>query len=121
MIPLQAAFQHLPRPEPAPPNAPGPFAFADPDYTHSVLAKAGFSDITITAHAITMAWGREENLAATARDMLNMGPVSKLLQDCDPTLRDAVYNSATDAMAPWFSDGKIRLPGAVWLVTANKP
>lgn len=53
----KAAFQHLPRPEPAPPNAPGPFAFADTD---SVLQDAG------------------------------------------------------------FSEGKIRMPGAVWLVTARK-
>ena len=120
MIPLQAAFQHLPRPEPAAPNAPGPFAFADPDYTRSILASAGFSDIAITAHAVTMAWGREDDLATTARDMLNMGPVSRLLQDCDPALRDAVYTSATEAMSPWFCDGKIRMPGAVWLVTAGK-
>ena len=120
MIPLKAAFQHLPAPEPPPPHAPGPFAFADADYTRSVLAGAGFSDIAITAHAITMAWGREDDLATTARDMLNMGPVSRLLQDCDPALREAVYTSAIEAMAPWFSDGKIRMPGAVWLVTASK-
>jgi hypothetical protein len=67
-----------------------------------------------------MAWGRDDDLAATARDMLNMGPVSRLLQDCDPTLREAVYASAIEAMAPWFSAGKIQLPGAVWLVTARK-
>jgi SAM-dependent methyltransferase len=120
MIPLQAAFQHLPRPEPAPPNAPGPFAFADPDYTRAVLEMAGFSDIAITAQAVTMAWGREDDLAATARDMLNMGPVSRLLQDCDPALQEAVHASAIEAMAPWFRDGKIRMPGAVWLVTAGK-
>lgn len=120
MIPLKAAFQHLPRPEPAPANAPGPFAFADADYTQSVLQDAGFSAVAITAHAITMAWGRDDDLAATARDMLNMGPVSRLLQDCDPTLREAVYASAIEAMAPWFSAGTIRMPGAVWLVTARK-
>lgn len=56
----KAAFQHLPWPEPAPPNAPGPFAFADADSTRSALQGAG------------------------------------------------------------FSAGKIRLPGAVWLVTAHK-
>lgn len=120
MIPLKAAFQHLPRPEPAPPNAPGPFAFADADYTRSVLAGAGFSAIATTAHEVTMAWGREDDLATTARDMLNMGPVSRLLQDCDQATRDAVHASAIEAMAPWFSDGKIRMPGAVWLVTASK-
>jgi SAM-dependent methyltransferase len=120
MVPLKAAFQHLPRPEPTPPNAPGPFAFADPDYTRSVLEAAGFTTVALQAHAITMAWGREGDLATTARDMLNMGPVSRLLQDCDPALREAVHASATEAMAPWFREGKIRLPGAVWLVTASK-
>lgn len=120
MIPLQAAFQHVPPPEPTPPHAPGPFAFADADYIRSVLEGAGFSDVGITPHAITMAWGREDDLATTARDMLNMGPVSRLLQDCDPALRETVSAAATEAMAPWFSAGKIRLPGAVWLVTARK-
>ncbi|MFU8764854.1 MAG: hypothetical protein ACNA7T_10040 [Haliea sp.] len=61
-----------------------------------------------------------EMLAPVARDLLNMGPVSRLLQDCDPALREAVHASAIEAMAPWFRDGKIRMPGAVWLVTAGK-
>ncbi|MEQ9462354.1 MAG: methyltransferase domain-containing protein [Haliea sp.] len=120
MLPLRAALQHLPAPEPPPPHAPGPFAFADADYTRSVLAGAGFNDVDICSHAVTMAWGRDDDLGTTARDMLNMGPVSRLLQNCDPTLREAVYSAATEAMSPWFSAGKIRLPGAVWLVTARK-
>ncbi|MDO8861058.1 methyltransferase domain-containing protein [Haliea sp. E1-2-M8] len=120
LLPLKAAFQHLPPPEPPPPHAPGPFAFADADYTRSVLEGAGFTDIDIAPHAVTMAWGREDDLATTARDMLNMGPVSRLLQDCDAALRETVHAAAVEAMAPWFSEGKIRLPGAVWLVTARK-
>ncbi len=119
-LPLKAALQHLPAPEPPPPHAPGPFAFADAEHTRSVLTRAGFSDVSMTAHPVTMAWGREDDIATTARDMLNMGPVSRLLQDCDPALREAVYRSATEAMKPWFREGRIRLPGAVWLVTARK-
>lgn len=119
-IPLQAAFEHVPRPEPPPPHAPGPFAFADPERTRSVLEQAGFAEVALKSHPIQMCWSSGGELEATVRDMLNMGPVSRLLQE-NPGAAEAVFESATRAMAPWFSDGGMRLPGKVWLVTARNP
>lgn len=119
-IPLQAAFEHVPRPESPPPHAPGPFAFADPERTRSVLEEAGFVGVALKSHPVQMCWSNGGDLEATVRDMLNMGPVSRLLQE-NPGATEAVFESATRAMAPWFSDGEMRLPGKVWLVTARNP
>ena len=47
-VPAQAALELLPPPPEMPPRAPGPFAFAEPDYIHSILSRSGFSDISIT-------------------------------------------------------------------------
>jgi hypothetical protein len=49
LVPLRAASAHLP-PQPASdPEAPGPFAFANPDRVRGILEKAGFGEIEITA------------------------------------------------------------------------
>src|ERR1700737_701545 len=49
ILPLRAASAHLP-PQPArDPDAPGPFAFANPDRVRGILERAGFSEIDITA------------------------------------------------------------------------
>ena len=49
ILPLAAAFAHLP-PQPAhDPDAPGPFAFANPDRVRGILERAGFGEIEITA------------------------------------------------------------------------
>ncbi|PLW83726.1 class I SAM-dependent methyltransferase [Kineobactrum sediminis] len=119
LIPLQAALEHVAPPEPPAPNAPGPFAFADPLRVRTVLEQAGLKEIAIAPHAVNMCWSNNGNLDATVRDMLNMGPVSRLLQDESDTVRQAVYHGATQAMTPWFIDGEMRLPGAVWFITAT--
>ncbi len=47
LIPYRVALRHLGPPEPKPTRAPGPMAFADPDYVRGFLGKAGFTDIAI--------------------------------------------------------------------------
>src|SRR3979490_374129 len=50
ILPLRAASAHLP-PQPAhDPDAPGPFAFANPDRIRGILERAGFGEINITAN-----------------------------------------------------------------------
>src|SRR5258706_12647223 len=50
ILPLRAASAYLP-PQPAhDPDAPGPFAFANPDRVRGILERAGFGEIEITSH-----------------------------------------------------------------------
>lgn len=66
-----------------------------------------------------MGWGNGGDLAQTTREMLNIGPVGRLLAEEDDTVRQRVYDSAAEALAPHFADGRISLPGATWFVTAR--
>src|SRR5437763_5045183 len=47
LIPYEVALRHLGPPAPKPPHAPGPMAFADPEYLRSVLGGAGYDGIEI--------------------------------------------------------------------------
>lgn len=47
LIPYEVVLRHLGPPAPKPPHAPGPMAFADPDYVRSFLGAAGFEAIEI--------------------------------------------------------------------------
>jgi len=118
-VPLAAALQHVPAPEPPEPGAPGPFAFADSDRVRSILEAAGFSAVRIAHHAVQMCWTRGQDLQTSTRELVNIGPVGRLLTDADETTRDRVYDECIQALAPYYRDHRLCLPGAVWFVTAH--
>lgn len=118
-VPLKAALEHLPPPPAPDPHAPGPFAFADRDRLAGILEAAGFTAVAIEHRDVTMGWGNGGDLAQTTREMLNIGPVGRLLAEEDDAVRQRVYDSAAEALAPHFADGRISLPGATWFVTAH--
>ena len=119
-VPLQAALQHLPPPPAPDPHAPGPFALADRARLAGILDEAGFSAVAIEHRDVTMGWGSGGDLAQTTREMLNIGPVGRLLAEEGDDVRERVYASAAEALAPYFTDGRIRLAGATWFVTARR-
>jgi SAM-dependent methyltransferase len=118
-LPLQAALTVLPPPPKPTPRAPGPFAFAEPDYVHEILSAAGWEDVDLTAHAVSMAWDGSAGYEATVRELVNTGPVGRLLAEVDKPTRQAVHAAATDLLRDHFDGSALALPGAVWLVTAN--
>lgn len=118
-VPLAAALRHVPPPERPDPEAPGPFAFAKPERVRGILRDAGFIDTRLKAHAVEMRWSAEQDLESAAREVVNIGPVGRLLADVDEGAREAVYADCTEALAPYYRDQRLSLPGAVWLVTAR--
>ncbi|MFT4766994.1 MAG: SAM-dependent methyltransferase [Glaciecola sp.] len=118
-LPLKAALSVLPSPPPPKPRSPGPFAFAESEYITSLLGDAGWNDIVVTPHTISMDWEDSGGFEATAREMVNTGPVGRFLADVDSITRDAVHAAAAEVLAPYFQNNSLSLPGAVWLVTAN--
>jgi hypothetical protein len=93
-LPLQAALTVLPPPPKPTPRAPGPFAFAEPDYVHEILSDAGWEDVDLTAHAVSMAWDGSAGYEATVRELVNTGPVGRLLAEVDKPTRQAVHAAA---------------------------
>ena len=116
-LPLKAASAHLP-PQPAhDPDAPGPFAFANPDRVRGILEKAGFADIDITAHDEQVGSGDLEAMLAVCS---RVGALGKILRE-NPELRAAALPAVRSALAAHDGPDGVRLNAATWLVTARVP
>lgn len=102
---------------PPDPNAPGPFAFAEPDKVRSILEDAGFSAIDIR---------RRDDAAIVPMDepdmdqAMRMGPMRDAYDQADPQTRQRAYAAILEASAQYAEDGGYRFPSASWTVTARR-
>ena len=117
--PLTAAKPFLPE-LPAPdPNAPGPFAFADPQRILSILTDVGFHNVETRAYDGVMRMGSD--IATIAAQTLQIGPLSRAVGEADGTTRAQIVDAVRGAMAKFMTpDGEIAPPTACWLVSAVK-
>ncbi len=115
-VPVQAAFQVLPKPEPQPPTAPGPFAFANPDHLRAVLESAGFGDIELISHRQMLSLGTVED---AVQQMTRMGPSAPAFADATSEQQAAAVNAITHALTPHLKDDGVQLPSATWVVRAR--
>jgi len=104
-------------PRPTGPDGTGPTSFADPARTRTVLADAGFSDITCTRVEADQIWGRD--VADAAKFITSWGPVKYHLERADPEAAARAREALTSALAPFAEPGAVRLRGTAWLVTAS--
>jgi hypothetical protein len=116
-LPMEAAADLAPPAPPPEPDAPGPFAFANPDRVRRILAKAGFVDIDIAPHDEKVGGGDLETALALA---LRIGPLGALLRE-RPDLREAVLPRVREALAAHDGPEGPKLGAAVWIVTARTP
>lgn len=119
LLPLQAALRHVEMPEAPDPDAPGPFAFANSQRVHAILEEAGFTDVALESHNTAMRFGQGPDLAACVRELASIGPVSRLLAGADEALLNKVFPAMEEVLAPYYTDGALLLPGAIWFVTAR--
>jgi SAM-dependent methyltransferase len=118
-IPLQAALQHVEMPEVPDPNAPGPFAFANPERVRGILSESGFGNIRIDSHVRDIRFGAAPSLSESVRELAMIGPVSRLIAGQENEVMEKVFASMEEVLAPFFQDGALLLPGAIWFVTAE--
>ena len=118
-IPLQAALQYVELPAPPDPNAPGPFAFANPDRVRQILGDAGFANIAIESHTREIRFGEAPTLGESVRQLAEIGPVGRLLMDQDQDTKEKVFSAMEVVLAPYYRDGALLMSGAIWFVTAE--
>ena len=115
LIPYEVVLRHLGPPAPKPPRAPGPMAFADPDYVRSFLGAAGFEAIEVHRETpdIFASTPQEE-----AEHACIMGPSGRLIDEKRPddATRQTIGREIENAFAAHLRDGKTRLPSTVFLV-----
>ncbi|BCW88768.1 2-methoxy-6-polyprenyl-1,4-benzoquinol methylase, mitochondrial [Alphaproteobacteria bacterium SO-S41] len=116
-LPMGAALKHLP-PQPSPdPNAPGPFAFADPVRVGHILTAAGFQTPAFAHFDSTMTVGRTP--AAAAKEAVLVGMASRLLANEPQAMKDQVIAELTEIYERHVTPAGVTVPAACWVVTAS--
>jgi SAM-dependent methyltransferase len=117
-LPLSALAKLLPPQPPADPHAPGPFAFADAARVATMLEAAGWQDLAFHSLPFTMLVGSGDDPVADAVSFnLKIGPAARVVREAG--IGDAARPMLAAALQPYLADGRVELPGAVWLVTAR--
>ena len=117
VLPMMAAAPHLPPAAPPDPDAPGPFAFADPERVRGILTEAGFGDIQIIPHNEKVGGGDLDTVVDLA---LKVGPLGRMLRE-NPDAHDAVIGAVRKALAAHDGPDGVKLDSATWIVTARAP
>ena len=118
-LPLLAARSLLSEPPAASdPNAPGPFAFADPARLRDILDRAGYSEITIEAFRSPVLMS-EEGVEAAVDFTFQTGPVARLLVEQPEPVRQLARERIRERLAPFTAGQRVELAGAAWLVSAR--
>lgn len=119
-VPLHAAYEHvarLPKPEP---EEPGPFAFSDTARVSRILTAAGFTAPSFTPLDIQMDLAAGGTLDDAVLQASDTGPTKRALADQQDAVRAAALESIRRALEPYASPAGVKLPGAVWLVAADR-
>jgi SAM-dependent methyltransferase len=118
MEPVAAAIAAgLPQPEPGPPHAPGPFAFADRERVSGILAAAGFTEIAIAAHDESIGGN---DLEAALDLAFQVGPLGRMVRD-KPAERAAVTGAVRAVLARHVvAGGVVLMQSATWIATAKR-
>lgn len=118
-VPLDAVADVLGRPEPQPPDAPGPFSFGDPARVRGILERAGFRDVALRGFDATVAFGASASLHEAAQEIARLGPVARLLVDRDEAAVSQALRAIEAVIPPYASARGVHFPGAAWVVTAR--
>lgn len=120
-VPLTAALKHIPKPPPADPFAPGPFAFADPARVESILTGAGFSAVSIEPATFSLHVGQPgpDCVDEAMHFATELGPASRLIADAEEPAREAAQGEIRKALAALQTPQGISLGAACWLVGAR--
>lgn len=116
---MQIAAKYVDLPPPVP-RAPGPMAFAEPDYVTDILTKAGFSDIEVTPWRGDQLVGGKgasaKEAAAFIMDALFMGD---LLADQPDAIKAAAEQEACELLTSHETDEGVKIPCMAWFVKAT--
>jgi SAM-dependent methyltransferase len=118
-VPMGAALQHVPPPEPTPPNAPGPFGLSNPEFVEQVLNEAGYSNINIGSTRPTMRFGHGMQKEQVVDFFVDVSPASRVLNGAPPELVEPVRSAIAQAIMPYHDGETINLSASCWLVTAR--
>jgi len=117
--PLRCILPFLDEPPPAPEaRAPGPFAFADPEYIEEQLSAAGFGEIEIRDHTADVVLGTGGVQGALDFSM-QVGPAARLTTDLGPGPMAKIHAALGELFQAALEGQTVSLPGSAWAVSAR--
>lgn len=119
MVPLQAAYKHVPKLPQLGPEDPGPFAFAAEERVNRILRQAGFKDVGMEPRDLSLDLAIGRGLDAAVQGALEIGPASRALAEHPEDVRAAAKDSIREALRPFARGESVLMPAAIWLVTAR--
>jgi SAM-dependent methyltransferase len=108
--------------EPVAPTAPGPFAFADPDYVHGILGRSGWADVSVADLRPVMQVFGTNDLDVAIDASLRVGGLSRRMASADVTdaQRAALIDKLRGFLSERWTPTGWHCPGVSWLVTARR-
>jgi SAM-dependent methyltransferase len=117
-VPMTAVAQHLPpRPKPVA-NAPGMFAFADPEHVTEVLAAAGWTSPRFEKLDMDFDIAAGRGLEEAVTQSTEIGAVNSWLRNQPERIVSAAIASLREELKPYADGMSVRLPGAMWLISS---
>jgi SAM-dependent methyltransferase len=99
-------------------DEPGPFAYADATSTARLLRTAGFTDVDIRAHDVTL--DPPDDPDTVAAWLIEIGPAGTAYRDAAPDARKRARAGAAHLLERFRTAGSgYRLPTGLWLITAR--
>ncbi|TNE58921.1 MAG: methyltransferase domain-containing protein [Alphaproteobacteria bacterium] len=118
-VPMDAVRPHLP-PRPAGvPNAPGMFAFADPNYIAEVLTQAGWSSPQIERFDVDLDIAAGGGLEAAIDQTTQIGAVNSWLRGQPKEVVEAAVDAMSTALTPFVEADRVNLAAGMWLVKSQ--
>jgi SAM-dependent methyltransferase len=121
MLPLQAAYRHVPRLPEVGPEDPGPFSLASEARVRGVLERAGFGAVALEPVDLSFDLAEGQGLERAVELSIGMGPASRALDGQPVELRVAAAESIGAALVPYQDGKRVPLRGAIWIVGAINP
>jgi SAM-dependent methyltransferase len=118
-VPIAAVADVVEPPALGAAGEPGPFSLADPDELATLLRAAGYADVDIRGHDTEMIVGGGLTLDAAVEFTVHHGPLRRVLTAATPEMRAAAADRVADALSRYDGPTGVRMPAAVWIVTAR--
>jgi hypothetical protein len=117
-VPMQAVLPHVPPRPKGNPNAPGMFAFADPQRVTAVLTEAGWAPPRFEKLDLDLDIAAGRGLDEAMVQSTKIGAVNSWLRGQPEEVVAASIASIREALKTHANGANVRLRGAMWLVSS---
>ena len=115
-VPMAAVARHLPPRPQSVPNAPGMFAFADPEHVTEVLTASGWTTPRFEKLDMDLDIAAGHGLEEAVVQSTQIGAINSWLRNQPQEVVSAAVASIRQELKPYADGANVRLPGAMWLI-----